>query len=219
MHAHFADEWQRLTRLYAGKSDDELLELSADFADLTETAQQVLRDELSRRRLPEPIPSQLKANRPVFGHSLPTAAVPSPESAAGADPGCLPRHYTWKTLLCECRDQQHAWQISAVLRDSAIESWIELPRGDLDLTGPRVLVAADQLEHARTVAERPIPQDVVDLSKAQSEHFTLPRCPRCGSPDPMLLGVDPVNTWRCAVCAAQWTDSIASQDAGPGPFA
>jgi hypothetical protein len=204
MHAHFADEWQRLARLYADKTDDEVLELSAQFADLTETAQQVLRDELSRRRLPQPIPSQLKTSRTVLGHSLPTAAVPSPESAAAADPSesSLPRGYTWKTLLCECRDQQHAWQISAILRDSAIENWIELPRGDLDLTGPRVLVAADQLVDARTVAERPVPQVVVDLSKAQNEDFTLPRCPQCCAPDPMLLGVDPMNTWRCA---AQWT--------------
>ncbi len=227
MQPHFADEWQRLTRLYAEKSDEELLELSADFAVLTETAQQVLRDELRKRRLPEPSASHLGApplsagqggttSRPIFGHASPGAPPLSegqggPSAESDSNDLSRPHDYTWKTLLCECNDQQHAWQISTVLNDAGIESWIEMPRSELDLTGPRVLVAADQLDEARAIAERPIPQEIIDQSKMEDEDFTPPSCPKCRAPDPLLLGVDPANTWRCDVCGAQWTDSVAPQ--------
>jgi hypothetical protein len=220
MQARFADEWQRLTRLYADKSDEELLELSSAFADLTESAQQILRDELRKRRLPEPASSHLgAANRPTFAHWSPIAVAPSPRAITSAESGdtSLPHDYTWKTLLCECRDQQHAWQISAVLKDAGIESWIEMPRSELDLTGPRVLVAADQLDEARAIAERPIPQEIIDQSRMEDEDFTPPSCPKCRAPDPLLLGVDPANTWRCDVCGAQWTDPVMSQESETKP--
>ncbi|MGC2298006.1 MAG: hypothetical protein WA476_04325 [Acidobacteriaceae bacterium] len=59
-----AQEWQRLTSLYAEKSDEELLELAEDFGNLTETAQQVLRDEMRKRRLETP---QALAAKPAEG--------------------------------------------------------------------------------------------------------------------------------------------------------
>lgn len=218
MQPHFADEWQRLTALYAEKSDEELLELSAAFADLTEPAQQVLRDELRRRRLPAPSAPQPKSDDLRFrGWSqIDSAPVPPPPALAESGDSSAPREYTWKTLLCECRDQEHAWQVSAILKDAGIESWIEMPRAELDNTTPRVLVAADQLEEARAIAERPIPQDVIDESKAEDD-FTPPACPQCGAADPLLLGVDPTNTWRCAVCGAQWTDPVAPESAAATP--
>jgi hypothetical protein len=210
MQPHFADEWQRLTRLYAEKTDEELLELSAAFADLTESAQQVLRDELRKRRLPEPVASQQKPDRPMYRPWSPIATSLSQQPGGSAeDDASIVHEYTWKTLLCECPDQQHAWQISEMLKQASIESWIEAPAGDLDLTGPRVLVAADQLDQARAIAERPIPQDIIDQSKAQRDDFTPPVCPKCRASDPALLGVEPVNTWRCDICGAQWTDSFA----------
>lgn len=222
MQPHFADEWQRLTALYAEKSDEELLELSAEFANLTETAQQVLRDELRRRRLPTPGTPPLSegqrgpTSRAVFGNWSSIPSAPSPQPPARDDPDA-PTEYTWKTLLCECRDQQHAWQLSEVLKDAGIESWIEMPRAELDLSAPRILVAADQLDEARAIAERPIPQEIIDQSKMDDEDFTPPACPKCGASDPLLLGVDPANTWRCDVCGAQWTDSTAAESSAELP--
>jgi hypothetical protein len=215
MHPNPADEWQRLSRLYADKSDEELLELSEDFGDLTETAQQVLRDELRKRRLPEPAAARKKpeaAGRPIFGGWSPFVAAPSlqPPGNGDSDDGSPSHEYTWKTLLCECRDKEHAWQISEVLKQAGIDSWIEAPRADsLDVAGPQVLVAADELEEARAIAERPIPREIVDQSKAKVEDFAPPVCPKCGASDPLLLGVEPANTWRCDICGAQWTDSAA----------
>jgi hypothetical protein len=47
-------EWQRLTGLYGVMYDGELLNLAADSADLTDTARQVLHDEMKKRGLDEP---------------------------------------------------------------------------------------------------------------------------------------------------------------------
>ncbi|MFZ0394194.1 MAG: hypothetical protein WCF17_21135 [Terracidiphilus sp.] len=48
-------EWRRLTGHYAGMYDGELLELTHDYKSLTEMAQQVLRDEMKKRGLGEPL--------------------------------------------------------------------------------------------------------------------------------------------------------------------
>lgn len=48
-------EWRRLTEHYAGMYDAELLELARDYKNLTEMAQQVLRDEMKKRGLGEPL--------------------------------------------------------------------------------------------------------------------------------------------------------------------
>jgi hypothetical protein len=45
------EEWRRLTELYREMSDEELYELYASIADLTEQAQQILSDEMKSRGL------------------------------------------------------------------------------------------------------------------------------------------------------------------------
>jgi hypothetical protein len=145
-------EWRRLTEHYREMSDDELRELEADFAHLTDTAQQVLRSELKSRGLGEPqAASQAPQVWKVAGEPI---AVPRPASnvplepnsifanaargALGARPPDLvpdgddrqteedgPREYTWKTLLCECESREQARQLSEALRQAGIESWID----------------------------------------------------------------------------------------------
>ena len=51
MRQDAGEERQRLTAVYAEKYDGELLELAADSGNLTEIAQQVLRDEMQKRGL------------------------------------------------------------------------------------------------------------------------------------------------------------------------
>ena len=53
-------EWRRLGKHYAEMYDEELLELARDYKDLTETAQLVLRDEMKKRGLGEPLAPRLK---------------------------------------------------------------------------------------------------------------------------------------------------------------
>lgn len=60
-------EWRRLTEHYAGMYDEELLNLARDSKDLTEMAQQVLRDEIKKRGLgdptaPRPKPASLQVS-------------------------------------------------------------------------------------------------------------------------------------------------------------
>ena len=72
-----------------------------------------------------------------------------------------------------------------------------------------MLVAADQLEQARAIAAQPIPQEIIEESKTEVPEFELPVCPKCGAADPVLEGVDPVNTWRCEACGYEWTEPAA----------
>jgi hypothetical protein len=238
-------EWQRLVEHYRGLNDDELQGLAADFADLTDSAQQALRSEMRSRGLdsrvcpgaaPQPPRSTpITPQAPVhdylpkstdsiadrvaslFGAGQPEL-VPDEPATAEIDG---PVDYTWKTLLCDCDAVEQAWQIQEVLRRAGIESWIDRPQefssAYAGSTGPpgsqligvarsRVLVAADQLEQAREIAARPIPPEIVAESQTSVPEFTAPSCPKCGAPDPILEGVDPVNSWKCEQCGEAWSD-------------
>jgi hypothetical protein len=222
------NEWQRLTALYHDKNDEELRELGEDFGNLTEVAQQVLRDELRKRGLPLPQLNQTRAGtaqddrRPVFGAWRRAIEEQNGELETDAEESGeeQPVEYTWKTLLRTCDTREEAWQISEVLKRAGIESWIEAPaQGSMDVTGPRVVVAADQLEEAQAIAAQPIPQEIIDQSKVRVEDFEPPTCPKCGAPDPLLQGVDPTNTWLCEVCGGEWSDAGGSvENAGQNPI-
>jgi hypothetical protein len=143
----------------------------------------------------------------------------APEHAADtpgtADEADSPQKYTWKTLLCECETGEEALQLAAVLRHSGIETWIEGRRGSyspfaqVDQGFPRILVPADRLEEAREIAASPIPKEIVEESKIEAPEFESPVCPKCGAEDPVLDGVDPVNSWFCEACENEWTEAAA----------
>ena len=205
------EEWRRLTQLYREMSGEELYELEDDFAGLTEQAQQILRDEMKTRGLVRPRPASGEAN---LSERSPASALDAyddaPKAEDGAEESDLPREYTWKTLLCECNDSEEAWQLREALRQAGIESWID-GQGYRIVEGinyPRILVAADQLEQAREVASRPIPQAIVEQSRMPPEEYNPPVCPKCGAEDPLLEGVYPVNSWLCESCDYQWSDAV-----------
>jgi hypothetical protein len=208
-----AAEWQRLTQLYREMWDDELLKLAADLSALTEMAQQVLRDELKLRGLGEAREAPERSARPpIPQHDFGEAFAASEDSSDESGPQ---HEFTWKTLLCECDTREQAWQICELLKRASIESWIEAPRSHaLELAGPRVVVAADQLEQARQIAAQPIPQDIIEESKMRLPEFEPPRCPRCGAEDPVLESVDPCNSWACESCGNEWTEPVEDPNAG-----
>jgi len=198
-------EWRRLTDHYRQMHDIALQQIARDYADLTETAQQVLRDELRHRGLPQPGSSTPPAASTPLAQ---TAAPPRENGDASEYPedreegGKPPVEYTWRTMLCECEESDQVWQLREMLRRAGIESWSEA-----GLLYPRILVAADQLEEARAVIARPIPQDVIDDSHTEVPEYEMPRCPSCRAEDPVLEETDPVNTWQCEACGRQWSDS------------
>jgi len=221
MFANPTEDWRALTERYRAMHDEELLELAADFNNLTPAAQQVLRDELKLRNLPDPQTPGWWRDASNLPRSSPEAAAPS--LPAGAE-GETPVEYTWKTLLCACDGDEEAWQISEVLKRAGIESWIEgnttyastsgSLHASIDEGNRRVLVAADQLDEARAVIAQPIPQDIVEQSKIAPAEYQPPLCPKCGAADPVLESADPVNAWKCELCGAEWVDTLADP-AGP----
>ena len=148
-------EQQRLTAHYRELSDDELRVLAADFADLTENAQQALRTEMQSRGLSDTLRA---TNAPAASNALlasstsTVAAAPNYEISAAIqnqagnassffarqpelvpdapDPGAKsnsPVDYTWKTPLCDCDTLLQARELSEALKQAGIESWIEAP--------------------------------------------------------------------------------------------
>ncbi len=233
-------EWRRLTEHYREMDDDGLRELAADFADLTDTAQQALRSEMRSRglgdaRSPEPTvttnapqlstPSVPAAGRvePEPGPEYPGfyagyfGRMPElvPDAPDGADDEG-PHDYTWKTVLCDCDTNEQAQELSAALQQAGIESWVQQSR-EFGRRNPRVLVAADQLDQARAIAASPIPPEIVAESRAEVPEYVPPSCPSCGAPDPVLEGVDPVNSWTCEQCGRKWTDSTPESPAETDP--
>jgi hypothetical protein len=210
-------EWQRLTKLYGEMSDGELLDLSSAVTDLTEIAQQVLHDEMRKRKLNEPN-AQISAmgdTEELADSEGDSADEQHDEDEEELEEDELPCEYTWKTLLCECDTWEEAWQIHEVLKRGGIDCWIEgaRPGSSLEEGIRRVLVAADQLDMAEQIASRPIPREIIKQSKVRLPDFTPPACPICGTRDPVLEGIDPANRWRCENCGNEWSD--ASGDAEP----
>jgi hypothetical protein len=219
-------EWQRITKVYRGMYDDELINLAADKEDLTDIARQVLDLELKKRGLGD------------LSHASPARDTPEPKrerrAALNGNQGGssqivldyrakleeAPLEYSWKTLLCECDSIEQARELSGFLKLAGIDSWIDDPNAASRFKGfenptPRVLVAADQLEQARAIAGEPIPKEIVDNSKFVAPEFQMPKCPHCGAADPALEGANPFNSWRCEGCGCQWTESENGPAANP----
>jgi len=193
-------EWRRLTQLYADKYDGELLELAASIDGLTEMAKTVLRDEMRKRGLGDPLAADWSTQM--------AAADPAQQALENAetDAAGKPIEYTWKVELCECELSIEAQQIAEALRRAGIQAWLNRSQFPSDLRGPIVYVAADQLDEARAVLANPIPQDIIDDSLAEIPEYAPPLCPACGAADPTLLSAEPSNSWECESCGKEWTE-------------
>ncbi|HEV2215502.1 MAG TPA: hypothetical protein VGR64_09445 [Terracidiphilus sp.] len=204
-------DWQALGALYRAKSDEELNELAEDYGDLTEVAQEVLRAELKARGLEDPAAPRKPEKLP-----LKSSAAPDGGDAKVGDED--EREITWKTPLCTCATNERANQIAEMLRRAEIESWIEGGSNPWDAGNIRVVVAADELDAAREVLEKPIPQDVVDETTMKVPEYVAPACPACGAEDPVLEAVEPANQWLCEVCGRQWSegDGVSAEAGNAG---
>ena len=210
------EEWRRLSEHYAQMLDGELLRLANEYSDLTEVARQVLRDEMLKRGLGDPLKPQELQQTPGRFHFERGIELDGDEDApADDDEGKAGIEYTWKTLLCECENREQAWQIEAVLGLAGIESWVVDPTRyfttpALDLTNYRIEVAADQLDEARKIIAQPIPQEIIEESQTKVPEYENPKCPGCGDTEPTLLETDPANRWGCEVCGREWTEDTTS---------
>jgi hypothetical protein len=213
MHDNPAQDWQSLAENYRAMLDGELEELAASSDDLTETARQVLRSELSHRGLLEPGAAGLALEKTdSLSDSRYRSSVDPDAGGDESDDGYegaeddRPKEFTWKVPLCECEDEAHALAICAALKQAGIERWYEGSGSPMGNGRPRVVVAADQLEEAREIAARPIPKDVIDSYREEMPEFEAPKCPSCGDEDPVLESAEPTNAWLCEACGRQWTE-------------
>lgn len=215
-----ANEAQRLVEHYRQMYDAELENLAAGFEDLTDAAKVALRDEMKRRGLGEPGRPQPQRFPSPNSNQLANRQQPrnfDPSVRENEDPeDGEPVEFTWKTEPCTCND----WHQGQLLRDAlyraGIESWTEPPYARNYGRDFRILVAADQLDEALKIAEKPIPEHVVEESKAPIPEYEAPNCPRCGAADTLLEAVDNVNAWACEACGARWTDTEEQPDSLPG---
>jgi len=196
------EEWRRLTQLYSEMYDGQLLELASSMNDLTEMAKTVLRDELRKRGLGDPLAAGWSAQARIREHEQEALKEAETEVAE------RPVEYSWKVPLCECDLSIEAFQVSEALRRAGIQSWVNRPQFPSDLRGSIVLVAADQLDEARAVIANPIPQDIIDESREEIPVYAPPTCPACGAVDPILMATDPSNSWECESCGKEWTDPV-----------
>jgi hypothetical protein len=223
MQINPAEDWHSLTDHYRAMLDGELEQLAGSIDDLTETAREVLRNEMRNRGLGEPGANAVAHERsestapefPAHGRwagTVDTDAGRSNNFEQNED--SWSRNYTWKTQLCECETSDQANQIREMLRRAGIDSWVEKPGSRWSVSTPRVVVAADQLEQAIEIARQPIPQDIVEQSKEEVPEYEPPKCPRCGTEDPVLESAEPANSWLCEACGTQWTEPATDGQEG-----
>jgi len=218
------EEWRRLTALYSEMGDLEIRGLAAQINDLTETAQQILRDEMKKRGISDKPTTQaegLPEREKVMVHW--DGREDSDLDPDGDAPENGATEYTWKTGLCRCESIDEAAQRGEMLRRAGIESWVQRPGArfivpwidELAVGDIQINVAADQLDQARAVIAQPIPQDIIDELKAEEStpEFEIPVCPKCKAEDPTLESVEPTNNWLCESCGYTWSDLVTDPSA------
>jgi hypothetical protein len=218
MEINPAEDWHSLTEHYRAMLDGELEQLAESLDDLTGTAKEVLRSEMRNRGLGEPGAQPLRkgAEAPAGARWVSSVAPdaqlehPNEGQAEGR-----PKEFTWKTPLCECDSEEQALAICQALTRAGIENWYERSGSRMGIWGPRIVVAADQLDEARDIAARPIPQNVIDEFRQEVPDYEPPKCPQCGAEDPVLESAEPANSWLCEACGNQWTEPATDADEEP----
>jgi hypothetical protein len=185
-------ERQRLRALYAKMENGELGELSTDSGNLTDLAREVLRAELTKRKLPLPAGSSSSQIESIDG--------PAP------------------VLLRRYLDLPQAFVAKSILDSAGIESFLadeNIVRIDWFYSnlvgGIKLLVREEDAEAARRLLEEKIPET---FEAGETGMFQQPRCPRCQSVD---ISFEGNKAWKCNSCEHAWKEEESSESpAGTG---
>jgi hypothetical protein len=189
------EEWRRLNVLYSEMGDGELLELRTAFADLTEVAQGVLRNEMKRRKL----------------WDLPPAAEHSVE-VSGKDPVTNDDFFQdlrlGGVIVGEYDTVNEAKLAGYVLDLAGVRAVMVDGNGQFDLRLPFVRVAPEDAEKADAILAQPISEEVRADWQATQElpDFEVPPCPHCSCQEVLLEAFEPNNQWLCEECGHRWDD-------------
>jgi wobble nucleotide-excising tRNase len=198
-------ERQRLEQSYARMNDDELENAAAHAYELTETANQALRAELTKRGLYE---GQMEAE-------------PEDDEVGLRD----------MVAIRQIRDLPEALFAKGSLESAGIEcSLVDDNMVRLDwfisnlLGGVKLMVNAEDAEAANEILNQPIPEG---FDAAGTGEYRQPRCPKCQSLDVAFQELNkPVayvtawaglplpmshRAWRCQACQAEWADDAAPE--------
>jgi hypothetical protein len=188
------DEYQQLAKHYAAMFDEELLQLAADFDDLTDVAKEVLGDELKHRKLSMPATTASPEAQPETKSG--TVVARDLDIAPNGD-----------ALLKGFSSAEEASIYYWALEIAGIHS--RLITNQMVTAGPQLQIAAEDLERAQKVLAQPISAEVMEQYESAKEtgDFQSPNCPVCETPDPLLESADPVNEWFCESCGHQWKDA------------
>jgi DNA-directed RNA polymerase subunit M/transcription elongation factor TFIIS len=209
-----AEEWQRLSDVYRGMNDDELLNLAKQYSELTEVAQQVLKTEISERRLEMPKPELQE---------------PEPWAEEVLDPEQLGSPYDEDRELVDVAivwSRRDAHQLKAILGAAEIpvafgkEKATDVERVTSDLSkGVTVQTMKIAVPMATEAIKSYSPADEPQSEEpADSDVVTL--CPKCHSKEVYFgdLSADPESQsdsmeelqWTCDSCGQHWKDDVAT---------
>lgn len=191
-------ERARLSELYSGMTDPELLRVANDPDALTDTALEVLEAEAERRGL------QLELDEPD--------EPPTPE-------------FSGLVTVAQFRDLHQAWLAQGALQAAGIKAFLaddNLVRMDWlwsnAIGGVRLCVRQEDFRAALDRLAEPVPASFEVEGVGEYEQ---PRCPRCGSPDVSAEGHNHPASYAslflvpvplrahystCNACGAAWID-------------
>jgi hypothetical protein len=192
-----AEQYRELMELYRSYADGELVELSRKMADLTDTAQDVLKGELSRRGL-----KAAAAEEPVEARVLTEEDLADMRSYAELAPA---------ECIFDFETERAASAAYYALTREGIEAIVVSPSGRPDDRGPRVVVKPNDAARAAEFLSGASADQLIDTqAEEMAPEFDLPRCPACGGEETVLDSVDPVNQWRCEDCGKTWLEEAVS---------
>ena len=186
-----SEQYMQLIQIYSEMGDDELLALAGSKDDLTETAQEVLRTEMGKRRLRlEPSVQQLSVIDTEEDDDLRFGVLASPD-------------YVWEFPEAEDAIAAGEWLGSEGIKyDVILPSMERMDRG-----APRVAVMPKDAARAGEMLAKPIPEEFRILVRTREE-FVVPKCRRCGADDPLLESIEPANHWKCESCGHEWVETL-----------
>lgn len=208
-----ATEWLRLSEHYRQLTDDELIALARKRSELTDVAQQTIRDEASSRRLtipPEEPEEEEKEQRPEF--------VPEPPDSAYAEERSL-------VTICTVWSVGNALRIQFLLDRAGIPFYMGKEKATgVDLVtsnfadGVEVQIMSVGWIWARDAMKDYFPKDEPESEKKPETPPDSICCPRCRSEEIVLLHTpdeDPAThqqiaqkyEWKCDACGYEWQDN------------
>ena len=203
-----SDEQKRLFELYGGMQDEELLELADEISELSNTAQDALRAEQTRRNL-----------------GMPTS-----------DEDVEEQEFRPLVTVRQFRDLPSADVAKSVLQSAGIEAFLQddnIVRMDWFysnlLGGIKLRVSPENAEAADEVLAQSIPSTFEVQGVGD---FAQPRCPKCNSLEVTFTGLNkpvayttmwvlaPVplssNLWKCESCNSEWMEEPESPEVDEG---